>query len=74
MSCKKKTPPHLQKAKFLILLRERPYDLALDGLNIDQRLVGVCSLCLEKKNDFQKHEDNLEAVDPDNPNLISYNI
>ena len=60
-TCVDKRPPRIKVAEFLIPLREKPYDLHPNGVDIDRRLSGVCAECLACKGKFQ--QDSAQAVD-----------
>ena len=68
LRCLEKIPVEIKKAEHLVLIREGHYELAPNTVDIDTRLVGICSKCLDSKNKFQR--DNIEEVDIDNPNLV----
>ncbi len=67
--CRKKKPPVIIVAAFLVPVRKGFYSLADNGYEIDDRMIGVCNDCLTYKNKFQR--DNKEDVDPSHPNLIN---
>ena len=66
--CRKKKPPSLTSAAFLVPVRKRHYDLNSEGSAIEKKLTGICVKCLESKNDFQR--SNKQPVDADNEHLV----
>ena len=68
LSCKRKNPPVITGAAFLIPVRERPYDMVKGTADIDRRLGGVCLSCIDDKNKFQ--QDKKLPVDADNQHLV----
>ena len=68
LSCKRKNPPVITGAAFLIPVRERPYDMVKGTADIDRRLGGVCLGCIDDKNKFQ--QDKKLPVDADNKHLV----
>ena len=67
-TCVNKRPPHIERADFLIPLRKKPYDLCSDGLGIDQRVFGICVVCLDGKSKFQ--QGNKAPVDINHGHLV----
>lgn len=53
--------------------RTLPYQLKDDGLNIDDRLVGVCEKCLESLNKFQQ-DNALDYVDYGDKRLVRVSV
>ena len=66
--CADKDPPHITKTEYIIPARGLPYELAPDGLNIDDRVVGVCGACLVGKSKF--HQERGREVGANYPHLI----
>ena len=60
-TCVDKRPPIIKAAEFLIPLRELPYGLHPNGVDIDRRLSGVCAECLAGKGKFQ--QSSAQAAD-----------
>ena len=69
LTCINKNPPKIQPSHYLVPLREKPYDLEPDTVNIDRRVAGVCNHCLENMAEFQKK--NTIAVDINHKHLVS---
>ena len=72
VDCRKKKPPTITGAVFLIPARNRHYGLLPDKSGIDCRVVGICKKCLEQRNEFQK--SSAEPVDVYHEHLIYSNI
>ena len=68
LTCKKKKPPSITGAAFLIPVRKRPYDMVAGTADIDRRLMGACIKCIDAKNKFQR--DKKQPVDVDNKHLV----
>ncbi len=66
--CRKKKPPVLIGAAFLVPVRTGYYDLNSDGSDIEQGLFGVCAKCLDDLNEFQRGRK--QAVCTDNKHLV----
>lgn len=72
VGCIKETPPTIKKADYLIPAREHHYRLLDDDSAIDNRLIGICKVCLVSRNDFQRR--NTQPVDVNHKNLVFSNI
>ena len=70
LSCKKSKPSVITTAAFLIYVREGFYDLKFGTVEIDDRLMGVCEVCIDDKTEFQRHIKRRFAVDPENTDLV----
>jgi hypothetical protein len=67
-SCINERPPRIKSADFLIPVRQNPYDLCRDGLDIDPRVNGICQECLSEKGRFQQM--SAEPVDINHRHLV----
>ena len=56
------------KADHLILARLTPYAMNAEA-EIDSRVYGICTACLQRVNDFQRASAT-DGVDVDNPNIV----
>jgi hypothetical protein len=70
LSCKKKRPPVITGAAFLIYVRKGHYDHKAGTVEVDKRLMGVCEACMGDKTEFQRDINRRFAVDPNNPDLV----
>ena len=70
LSCKKSKPSVITTAAFLIYVRKGFYDLKFGTVEIDDRLMGVCEVCIDDKTEFQRHVKRRFAVDPENTDLV----
>ena len=52
--CIVKDPPKWEPSEFMVLLREKHYQLNIEGSEIDKSMIGVCAECVTTKNDFQQ--------------------
>ena len=66
--CLRKKPPVDTSSSKMIPLRSAHYELMPDGFSIDDRMVGICESCLEKRQDF--HKKNAKPIDYDDKRLI----
>jgi hypothetical protein len=70
VDCRKKKPPALKAAVFLIPFQLSRYEL-LPSADRDYRVIGVCEECLEFRNEFQR--GNKQDVDAYHQHLIYRN-
>jgi hypothetical protein len=70
VDCRKKRPPKLKSAVFLIPFQLSRYEL-LPSADRDYRVIGVCEQCLELRNEFQR--SNKQDVDAHHQHLIYKN-
>ena len=70
LSCKKKRPPVITGAAFLIYVRKGYYDHKVGTVDIDEWLMGVCDICVDDKTEFQRNVNRRFPVDPDNEHLV----
>lgn len=70
LSCKKKRPPVITGAAFLIYVRKGFYDHKVGTVEVDKSLMGVCESCIDDKTEFQRDKKRRFPVDPDNKHLV----
>lgn len=66
--CENRRPSKMKHAVHMVLMKEKPYDLHPVTEDKDRRLIGVCDVCLLKKNDFQ--QSSRKPVDVNNEHLV----
>ena len=52
--CLVKVPAKTEPSEYMVLMREKPYQLNDDGNGINKSLIGLCQECADTKNKFQQ--------------------
>ena len=72
VGCLEESPRKINRADYMIPIRDNHYKLLSDDSAIDDRVIGICKECLKSRNQFQ--QENTKPVDVTSKKLVFRHI